>query len=171
MSFFLRNNINGRNRNIQNFSKKDKNLIQKFTKQFKLPVPRINLGKKLAEYGLAISMTDISDGLCKDIFNVFNVAASGAEIRVGDLPVNENLKYIAGLLGMNDYMDGVISFGEDYELLWTAEEGASAEVFALSKTCGVKISKIGAITNRFKGIKFTKNNSEYHVRDITFKHL
>ncbi len=152
---------------------KDKKLIENFIEKYKLPMPRINLGRKLSEKKLANSLTDISDGLSKDVFNILGKGC-GCEIEIEDIPINEELREIAGILNIENYMDAAVSFGEDYELLWTAdEEYGEKELQKLSKEtgAGIKIKKIGYITNKPATVNFLKNGSPYTRKDFTFRHL
>jgi len=153
--------------NLKNFEKKN---IENFISKFKLPTPRIKLAKELAAKKLANSLTDISDGLYKDISNILRFS-QGALIWINELPVNENLKHIAGLLNIRKYEDKIISFGEDYELLWTTDDKNEKEILNLSSRLGVKIKKIGRVVNGINGIKFLKNGVAYPIKDSTFRHL
>ncbi len=170
MAFYLNGNKNSIFKNYSNLKSTDKKLIENFIDKYKLPEPRINLGKKLSEKKLANSLTDISDGLVKDIFSV-TCHGCGCEIQIEEIPVNEKLKYICTILNIKDYIDKVVSFGEDYELLWTTEEYKEKELLKLSKTAGIKIKKIGHITDKPACINFLKDGAPYFPEDFTFKHL
>ncbi|MHB1660558.1 MAG: thiamine-phosphate kinase [bacterium] len=170
MAYYLQNNKNYIYKNNSNLTSRDKKLIEKFVSKYKLPEPRINLGKKLSANKLADSLTDISDGLFKDIFNIMN-SECGCEIRIEEIPINEELKYIAMILDIKDYIDKAVSFGEDYELLWASKPGNEGELLKLSKDLKIKIKKIGYITDKPANVNFLKNGSPYTVKDFTFKHL
>ena len=170
MAFYLNDNKNYIFKNYPNLKSEDKKLIENLIDKYKLPQPRINLGRKLSEKKLANSLTDISDGLVKDIFNVIGNGC-GCEIYIDEIPINEELKYICMILNIRDYIDKAVSFGEDYELLWTAEEYKEKELLELSKTAGVKIKKIGHITDKPGCVNFLKGGALYFPKDFTFKHL
>jgi len=170
MAFYLNGNKNSIFRNFPNLGHRDKKLIENFIGKHKLPEPRINLGRKLSEKKLANSLTDVSDGLVKDIFNIMG-RGCGCEIHIEEIPLNEELKYICMILNIADYIDKAISFGEDYELLWTAEESKEKDLLKLSKTAGVKIKKIGHITGNPARVIFLKDGAPYLPKDFTFKHL
>lgn len=157
-------------KNPVNLGSADKKLIDNFIKQFRLPTPRIKLGQELAVKKLANSLTDISDGLYKDILNVTG-GSNGAEIWLDKLPVNEDMVYIAKLLKYEKYMSKAVSFGEDYELLWTAGEQNEEEILNLSKKFRLKINKIGKIVNNPAGVKFLNKGVEFPIEDFTFSHL
>jgi len=162
MSYYLR-------QHIENTRKKGTQL-EDFEKQFKLPTPRIKLANELATKRLANSLTDISDGLYKDVFNIAGIS-NGIEIWMDELPINENLKHIVKLLKIKKYMDNVISFGEDYELLWTSDSTKEDEILNLSSRLGVMVKKIGRIVSEPAQRVFIKNGAPYAVHNFTFRHL
>ncbi|MDA8158373.1 MAG: thiamine-phosphate kinase [Deltaproteobacteria bacterium] len=170
MAFYLNSNKDYIFKNYPNLGLEDKKLIENFINKHKLPEPRINLGRKLSEKKLACSLTDISDGLVKDIFNVIGYGC-GCEIYLDEIPLNEELKYICTILNIEDYIDKAVSFGEDYELLWTSKKNKEKELLALSKTSGVKINKIGYINDKPACVIFLKNGDPYIPQDFTYKHL
>ncbi|MCL4428211.1 MAG: thiamine-phosphate kinase [Deltaproteobacteria bacterium] len=170
MAFYLNDNKNYIFKNYPNLKPEDKKLIENFINRYKLPKPRINLGRKLSEKKLANSLTDISDGLIKDIYNVIGHGC-GCEINIDEIPINEELKYICKVLDIKDYIDKAVSFGEDYELLWTAEKYKEKELLKLSKTSTVKIKKIGHITDKPACVNFLRDGALYFPIDFTFKHL
>ena len=169
MVYYLRNNKDGIGKNMPGSRKADKMLIENFIEKFKLPVPRVGLGKKLSAGKLANSLTDISDGLTKDIYNLLG-KNSGFEIDLDEIPVNEDLKYISRKASVEDYTDYAVYFGEDYEILWTARAGMEKNFLKLSTDTGVAVKKIGHITGK-PGAAFIKNGRPYRVKDFTFKHL
>ncbi len=172
MAYYLRNNNGSGYKNNPRIKYSDKKLIESFINRFKLPKPRIELGRKLSGKKLANSLTDISDGLSKDVFNILGAGSSG-EIRLEDIPVNENLKYIADILNIKNYADKAVSFGEDYELLWSAEPGKEDALIKLSESIGIKIKEIGRVTNANgpSRVIFLKNGEPRRPENFTFKHL
>lgn len=170
MSYYLQNNKNYIFENNSNISSRDKKLIENFIRRHKIPEPRINLGKKLSANKLAVSLTDISDGLFKDLFNILGPGC-GCEILIEEIPINEELKYIAMILDIKDYIEKAVSFGEDYELLWTSKARNEKELMKLSEVLKIKIKKIGYITDKRANVNFLKNGNHFNVQDFTFKHL
>lgn len=170
MSHYLQKNKKHIDKNYINLKNFEKKSIENFINKFKLPTPRVKLAEELAIKKLANSLTDISDGLYKDIFNILSFS-HGAKIWIDELPINENLKHIAGLLKIKKYMDNIVSFGEDYELLWTTDDKNEEEVLNLSRRLGIKVKKIGRVVKNINGIMFLKNSVEYPIKDSTFRHL
>lgn len=170
LSYCLRNKLK-KSDNI-NLINSERRLIEDLIKNNKLPVPRIGLGRYLAEKKLANSMTDISDGILKDVGNL-TTSRNGAEIWIDRLPFNKDLRKIADLFSIEDYLDNIVSFGEDYELLWTGSDSNDSKLMEYSKNKRIKITKIGQITDRPNEVKFVNyaTGDEIVMLDRTFKHL
>ncbi len=160
--------INYKIKNMGNIDKTARRGVERFLKRFKLPAPRIELGKILAKTKLARNLTDVSDGIFKDINNI---CGHGAEIQMDKLPVNKELKNIVNLLNIKNLFDGVISFGEDYELLWTGKKESEKKLLEISKKLGIRITRIGRITDQYKGIKFLNRKTLYPIKDFTYEHI
>ena len=171
MVFYLNSNKDYIFKTKTGLKSSDKKLITDFINKYKLPKPRINLGRKLYTKNLAGSLTDISDGIYKDIFNVAGEGC-GCRINVEDIPVNEELKQIAGILNIENYIDDIISFGEDYELLWTFDRGYTrSEIAELKGSCGTNIKKIGFIDDNSAKLTLIKGGKVFMPEDHTFRHL
>jgi len=108
------------------------------------PVARVGEAQTLAQAG-ATAMTDISDGLAKDLGRLCAESRVGARVDLGRIPVAESLGPAAEVLDL-DPLETALSGGEDYELLATiapsAVEGARAE---LRERFRVTLADIGAI--------------------------
>ncbi len=89
----------------------------------------------------ATSMIDISDGLFIDLSRICDECNVGARIYLDRLPVSDEMKWVATLIGL-DPLHLASSGGEDYELLFTAPP----DVFIDSEL--FKITCIGEITQK-----------------------
>lgn len=82
------------------------------------PIPQVNTGKLLSEYGLPTAMLDISDGLSSDIFHLVTASGVGARLNEGSIPIDpaifKNGRFAGRELGL------ALNGGEDFELLFTA---------------------------------------------------
>jgi thiamine-monophosphate kinase len=104
------------------------------------PEPRVELGERLR--GLASSAIDVSDGLAGDLGHILERSQAGALVYYDKLP-----KHAAfGELGDPALeRDCVLSGGDDYELLFTAAQGARAEIEALARELALPLARIGSI--------------------------
>ncbi len=96
------------------------------------PTPPTTFGVLLAEAGLPSAMMDLSDGLQSDLGTLCRASGVGAVIRPEAIP------------GVPD-LGWRVSFGEDYQLLFTAPPGARSAVESLSASAGVIATRIGEV--------------------------
>jgi len=107
---------------------------------FNRPIPRLELG--LALNGIVSSCIDISDGLEQDLSHIIKSSKVGAMIDVHRIPLSQSMvKYIKE----NDDWSIPLCGGDDYELCFTAPKTEEENLKKISKSCGVKITKIGVI--------------------------
>lgn len=87
-----------------------------------LPMPRIREGLMLRKSGYVGAMMDISDGIASDLRHILKASGVGAKVFLDKIPVSDNLKSVSARYAL-DAISLAISGGEDYELLFTADEG------------------------------------------------
>ncbi|MBI1389078.1 MAG: thiamine-phosphate kinase [bacterium] len=85
--------------------------------RFHRPVPRIAEALHLAEIAVPSSMTDLSDGLARDLPKLCRASGVGAVVEAEALPRSEALNRFAGDKTLEYAWRG----GEDYELLFTLD--------------------------------------------------
>jgi thiamine-monophosphate kinase len=97
------------------------------------PVPRIAVGRWLAERRLATAAIDISDGLSTDLGHICEESRVGALLREAAIPRPSGLP--------TSSLHYALHGGEDYELLFTAPGSRPIP----SKIAGVRVTRIGEI--------------------------
>lgn len=112
------------------------------SERFRLPTPRIEIGRKLA--GLAHAAIDISDGLIADLDKLCSAAGVGARISQDKVPLSGAARdqLADGSATWPDLATG----GDDYELLFSVPPRAISEAMEIASTCGVPAAVIGEIT-------------------------
>ncbi len=110
----------------------------RFLKAFLDPVPRVDLGLKLAAHHAVTSMIDISDGLSVDLGHICEASETGAEVEASSLPISAEL-----LQASPDAEALALHGGEDYELLFTVAPHAIENLTRIQLGC--KITRIGSI--------------------------
>jgi thiamine-monophosphate kinase len=103
------------------------------------PQPPIGLGAALAKAGHVTAMMDLSDGLARDLPRLCQASQVGAEIEPERLPAH------CGLKDTQDKLSLMTSFGEEYELLFTADSEATADIVAVCSSWGQTAHCIGVI--------------------------
>jgi thiamine-monophosphate kinase len=79
------------------------------------PEPDLDSGPKLAAFGVKTAI-DISDGLLSDLGHICEASGVSAVLYTNDLPAHPKLKEHF----KQEYIDMILTGGEDYELLFTA---------------------------------------------------
>lgn len=100
------------------------------------PQPRVPQGLWLQRHGRASAAIDLSDGLSTDLAHICDESGVAAEVDADLLPIHAGATREQALHG-----------GEDYELLFTAPEGAQVP----RAIGGVAVTRIGRITRRRAG--------------------
>ena len=112
-----------------------------FINKYYHPDIQISLTKKLLKF--ANTSIDISDGLIADLDKMINNLNLSYQIYEDKIPIS---KYLSKLLMNNKFKKSkLISNGDDYQILFTANERKSRIIQKTSRILGIKITKIGKI--------------------------
>lgn len=134
------------------------------------PQPRLTLGRKLAERGLATSMIDVSDGLLLDLERITLDQGVGGRILLNRLPLSpeyhENIIDYGG-----DFFELALGGGEDYELVFTSGSERREEIRDLSGSLRVKITEIGEVTSEERLIVLDTGGNEVTIQRKGFIHF
>jgi thiamine-monophosphate kinase len=107
------------------------------------PVPRIEWGRKIALYGFASAMIDISDGLSSDLSHICSLSRVGAAVYSEKIPLSPSLRKASSHLAKS-VIQYALSGGEDYELLFTASPAEMKKILTLD----FPVTEIGEITRK-----------------------
>ena len=118
-----------------------KNLKRYFVNTYYQPNLYLNLAKKL--FLFANTSIDISDGLINDLEKLINRQNLSYKLNLHNVPISNNLGKLLILKKLNKA--SFISRGDDYQILFTASKSKSRIITNISKSLGIKISKIGKI--------------------------
>ena len=111
--------------------------------RYHLPEPRLSLGQALAKSGLVHASMDVSDGLVADLEHICSASGCGAIVKADRVPLSGAAA--AALAEDLDMLQGILTGGDDYELLFTAPPAAAPGIADLGRALDVPIADIGEV--------------------------
>tara|TARA_B100000900_G_scaffold389781_1_gene382944 strand:- start:24 stop:983 length:960 start_codon:yes stop_codon:yes gene_type:complete len=126
---------------LENKIKIDKKENNYFIKQFYKPNIQIKLTDKLFQF--SNSSIDISDGLFDDLEKLINKQKLNYHINLDKIPTSKSLQLLINRSKIDKIK--LVSRGDDYQILFTANKNKSRIIRQISKKLRVKITKIGEI--------------------------
>lgn len=126
------------------------------TPLLRVPVPRLDLGRRLARSKGTTACIDLSDGLATDLEHLLRKPPGhplgsrrlGAEIDIEALPAPRGFARACQKLDL-DSKRLMLEGGEDYELLFARRPGPRAwDTENLERASGVAITRIGRVVSR-----------------------
>jgi thiamine-monophosphate kinase len=120
--------------------------------RFGLPQPRLALGRALGglnrrrhEAGLrGLAALDVSDGLLADLAHLTCEQGIGAELELARLPLSAQVRRL--LAEDAALMERVLTGGDDYELLFLADQALESEIAELASAAHTPVARIGRVT-------------------------
>ena len=145
----------------------NQNLSRYFINKYFHPNLHINITKKLLS--IANTSIDISDGLVADLEKLINNQKLSYELYLDDIPISKNLNRLIDLKIIKKIKS--VSCGDDYQILFTASPSKSRIISKISKSLGVKISKIGKIcTHNRRSQIINKKNKKIGLKNKGYLH-
>lgn len=129
-------------------------------KRFRLPMPRLRLGKLLAPHVHA--MMDVSDGLLIDAERIATASHLALSIRLEAVPISLPLLEWAG--DDRDARLAAATAGDDYELLFTAPPSSTQMLNELAEAARIGITCVGEVLEGH-GLKLTHNGENMPLPD------
>jgi thiamine-monophosphate kinase len=113
---------------------------------YRRPPLRLGVGRVLARSGLAKAMIDVSDGLLADLDRLCEASRVSALIDTSSIPVSRLLRRtVSAPLGY------VLAGGEEYELLFTADQGKAEQVERKCALESCPVTHIGVVAKGVRG--------------------
>ena len=117
-----------------------------FVRKYFLPDIQINLTKYLLNF--ANSSIDISDGIIADLEKMINKQNLSYTLSENNIPISDNLIELIKSKRLKKL--NIISNGDDYQVLFTANPSKRRIIKNSSKNLGIKITMIGKINSGTK---------------------
>ena len=112
------------------------------------PEPRLKLGCALLEDDLASAALDVSDGLIADLGHIACHSSLAADVEMTRLPLSPAT---GSALALDpEIRQQIVSGGDDYELLFTAEAGKRDEIASLADRLALPLTRIGSMGRRYR---------------------
>ena len=135
-------------------------------KYYKPDLP-LNLTKYLFKF--ANSSIDISDGLIDDLSKMINRQTLSFHLFENKIPVSNKLNNLIKKQRLNKI--NLISNGDDYQVLFTADIKKARIIQKASKTTGIKITKIGKIVSgKDKSVIFDEKDKQIQAKSKGYIH-
>ncbi len=145
-----------------------KNNIKKyFINKYYSPNLHLDLSSKL--FTFANTSIDISDGLIADLEKLINNQKFSYKLFLDKIPISQNLENLIKSKNLDKKF--FISKGDDFEILFTANTSKSRIIHNISKSLGIKISKIGKIcSSNQKSQVIDQKSNVIAIKDKGYSH-
>ena len=135
-------------------------------KYYKPELP-LNLTKYLLKF--ANSSIDVSDGLIDDLAKMINKQSLSFHLFENKIPVSNKLSNLIKKQRLNKI--NLISNGDDYQVLFTADINKARIIQKASKTTGIKITKIGKIVSgKDRSLIFNEKGKQIQAKSKGYIH-
>ena len=146
------------------FKNKDKLF---FVDKYYKPELPLNLTKYLLKF--ANSSIDVSDGLIDDLAKMINRQNLSFHLFEKKIPVSIKLNNLIKKQRLNKI--NLISNGDDYQVLFTADVDKARIIQNASKTTGIKITKIGKIVSgKDRSVIFDEKDKQIQAKSKGYIH-
>ena len=150
--------------NKAKFKNKDKLF---FVDKYYKPELPLNLTKYLLKF--ANSSIDISDGLIDDLSKMINRQSLSFHLFENKIPVSNKLSNLIKKQRLNKI--NLISNGDDYQVLFTADIKKARIIQNASKATGIKITKIGKIVSgKDRSLIFDEKGKQIRAKSKGYIH-
>jgi len=131
------------------------------------PQPRIEVGQRLT--GVASACIDISDGLFADLAHVLKASGVGACLQQDHIPLSAAAKRF--LSDKQNLLAGIYNRGDDYELCFCVPAEKCAQIKAIEKQSGCRLTHIGEIVEGNELQVFDAKNKLLDLGNDNYDHF
>lgn len=153
----------------QDFPELDAGGRAHLVERYRLPRPRLQLGRALVDAGLIHAAMDISDGLLADLGHICTTSKLGADIEWPRLPLSEPARTLVA--ARPQLRDRIIAGGDDYELLLTVAAGDVPAALAIAQGVGAALAAIGRMTADGSVRIHDENGAEIAIGRSGYRHF
>ena len=145
--------------------KSDINAAGELIDRYRLPSPRLALGRALQ--GVASAALDVSDGLIADLSHIAEVSRVRITVEAGRIPRSPALRALWG-----DTAEAIVraaTAGDDYEIAFTSS--SERRVVEAAKLAGVGVTRIGRVEEGSGVALLDSSGREIAVARAGFTHF
>ena len=152
---------------LKNKIKVKKKKFDFFVKKYFKPEIPFKLPKYLIKF--ANTSIDISDGLIDDLEKMINKQNLSYNLNLKTIPISQNLSKLMKEKKLKKI--NLISKGDDYQVLFTADPKRARIIHNISKSIGIKITKIGKIiSGKNRSLIIDEKNKEIQAKSKGYIH-
>ncbi|MBH0035797.1 thiamine-phosphate kinase [Pseudoalteromonas sp. NZS71_1] len=140
--------------------------LKYLNKRFDFPTPRVAAGQVLR--GLASSAIDVSDGLIADLSHILDMSQVNAVVNIESIPTSDAMQ---ASLDFNQQLPFILSYGDDYELIFTVPDSNKSMLDIKLRQYGVDATCIGQIKSGDGQIELLHNGEKFDFKQQGFEHF
>jgi len=136
--------------------------------RYRIPEPRNALAEAIRKH--ASAAMDVSDGLAGDLAKLCAASDVSAVIDAPSIPISNAAKDLltGGVVNLEDLIAG----GDDYEVLCTVPEAASAALVEEARRVGVALTSIGTVVAATERLRFLDDQGgEIPLKRVSYSHF
>jgi len=136
--------------------------------RYRVPEPRNALAEAIRKH--ASAAMDVSDGLAGDLAKLCAASDVSAVIDAPSIPISNAAKDLltGGVVNLEDLIAG----GDDYEVLCTVPEAASAALVEEARRVGVALASIGTVVAATERFRFLDDQGgEIPLKRMSYSHF
>ncbi len=138
--------------------------------RYHLPEPRLSIGAAIA--GFATAAIDVSDGLIADAGHLARASGLRANIDAVSIPRSSAAgAWVARQSNRWKALSAIASFGDDYEILFSAPPSMRRSVAVAAKAAKTDVSRIGTLTRGEGAFLIDEQGREIETKTSGFDHL
>lgn len=138
--------------------------------RYHLPEPRLSMGTAIA--GMATAAIDVSDGLVADAAHLARASGVRAQIDAVSIPRSPAVgAWVARQTNRWKALAALATFGDDYEILFSAPPSMRRSVTVAAKAARTEVSRIGSLVRGEGSALLDENGREINITKTGYNHL
>ena len=138
--------------------------------RYHLPEPRLSMGTAIA--GMATAAIDVSDGLLADAGHLARASGLRAQIDAVSIPRSPATgAWVARQTNRWKALAALATFGDDYEILFSAPPSMRRSVTVAAKAARTEVSRIGSLVRGEGSVLLDESSREIKIAKSGYNHF